>query len=281
MSDSISDLKRMTKEAESLYINYTNLSDFCIWHAECRGRLRNILKNQPKALTAWETLETESSLNWDEDAFIYTDSSIATYYEHNVDEKIDRDMSERLGYGSRVQEARRILLEYISLVTAGSDGAVEPASIPERLDLDFIDNRDLRQVCKRLYREAYSCMQAKSYVACTILLGSLLEGILSAVVQVYHDDAINAKAAQRRQNDAIEAWDLVTLINVAKELGWITQDTKELAHRLRSFRNSVHPNELVKASPNLDKASTKLLIDTVVICIRDLNNWLKKPPTSE
>ena len=210
-----------------------------------------------------------------------TDTSNPFDHEPWGREQWEIDEDEFFASRSALSEARRILLDYIALVASDSDGNVEPPIMPEKLDLDWIDDVKLRRVCNNYYKQAYSSERSEAYIACAILLGSLLEGVLSSFAQQRRDEAMNAKSAPRnRKNQSeveqIDRWDLFTLINVANELGWITKHADRALDVIRWHRNYVHPNQMVADSPNLDKATTKFLVDTVLFCMRDLNDFLKK-----
>jgi len=303
-NEDIEDLRKMVAAVDRFLRKRPRISEFWIMHSIFLGYLERIFGKGSGAVGAWDSIRLvdipygafgfDSVSPWanapiaealemmEPDAPALHPRDLPYWSLEEGLERYEIDDGEFDVSRGSLEEARRILLDCLQLVARGeTDGPVDPVSYPERLDLGFIEDRELRVVCHKLYGQAFECMQASAYVACTVLLGALLEGILSSVAQQQREDAINTRAAQRQRNDPIDKWDLETLIGVASELGWISYDTWYLADRLRNMRNLIHPNKLAKDGPVLDVSSTKSLITTVEACIRDVNSWLQQAPASE
>lgn len=116
------------------------------------------------------------------------------------------------------------------------------------------------------WNEAQKCLDSKAYLAATIIMGSLLEGMLLAVIRIFPKEANTAKAAPRDTKTGsakhIAEWSLSDMINVAHELEWIGLDVKKFSHSLREFRNLIHPYEQMvnRAFPDRDTSEISWLV---------------------
>lgn len=88
-------------------------------------------------------------------------------------------------------------------------------------DQDFGDHLQCR------LDEARTAADNGAYLAAVIMLGSLLEGVLSDVAKV---------RTGRDHGDNLD-----TLIKLSVGQGWIDRDVDDYAHTLRQYRNLVHP----------------------------------------
>jgi len=127
--------------------------------------------------------------------------------------------------------------------------------------------------------EAQKCMNAEAFLAATIVMGSMLEGVLLAVIQKNPHDANISKAAPKDPHTGkvkpFPGWSLSEMINVAHELSWIDLDVKRFSHALREFRNFIHPHEqwMSKANPDRDTCEISWLV--VQAALNDLARLLK------
>lgn len=122
-------------------------------------------------------------------------------------------------------------------------------------------------------------MNAEAYLAATIIMGSMLEGMLLAVLQKFPREGNTCKAApidpRTSKVKYFADWSLSDMINVAHEAGWIDLDVKKFSHSLREFRNLIHPYQqmVVKAFPDKDTCEISWLV--VQAAANDLAKKLK------
>jgi len=127
--------------------------------------------------------------------------------------------------------------------------------------------------------EAQRCLDAKAFLAATILMGSLLEGLLLAVCQRYPKAANQATCApkdpQTGKPKYFGNWTLSETIEVAHELKWIGLDVKKFSHALREFRNLIHPYQQLQTQtfPDFDTCQISWLV--VQAATHDLAQVLK------
>ena len=133
---------------------------------------------------------------------------------------------------------------------------------------------------RQLWIESQNCLR-DSPLAAVIMMGSLLEGILSAKV-FSHSDKAGIMQATRAPKDRstgktlpLEKWALDGFLEVANELGWIGTTAKSLGQEIRQYRNYVHPREAMKNPVKMDRAKSK----EIWMSTQRLIDHLLSPPT--
>ena len=113
----------------------------------------------------------------------------------------------------------------------------------------LIFNDNLAKIINERIAEIDRCVKAQSFLATMILLGSTLEGILTAVAQHYPKRFNTASAAPKTKEGNVKpfgAWKLNELILVASQANVLKADVEKFCQTLRDFRNYIHPNEQFK-----------------------------------
>jgi hypothetical protein len=124
----------------------------------------------------------------------------------------------------------------------------------------------LGEILADRWRQAQQCVNAEAYIASIIIMGSMLEGMLLAVLQRFPSEGNKCKAAPVDPNTGkvkyFADWSLSDMINVAHEASWIDLDVKKFSHSLREFRNLIHPYQqmALKTSPDKDTCEISWLV---------------------
>lgn len=127
--------------------------------------------------------------------------------------------------------------------------------------------------------QAQKCLNAEAYLAAIIIMGSMLEGMLLAVLQRFPLETNACKAAPHDPRTGkvkrFREWSLSDMINVAHEAVWLDRDVKMFSQSLREFRNLIHPYQqlLVKTFPDKDTCKISWLV--VQAAANDLARKLK------
>lgn len=130
---------------------------------------------------------------------------------------------------------------------------------------DFnIDNLDidpsLRTVIQQRINEVQRCIAAKAPLASIFLCGSTLEGLLLSYANKHAKVINQTKVAPKDKTTgkvlALPDWKLSHLIDAAREISLIDEDTWTFSSSLREFRNYIHPNQQAKKnfSPTMETA---------------------------
>ncbi|HGP1101184.1 TPA: hypothetical protein ACLFZ2_000865 [Klebsiella pneumoniae] len=108
------------------------------------------------------------------------------------------------------------------------------------------------------WSEIEKCAFSEAWLASVIMLGSLLEGVLLAVLEAAGKKALDAVSApkNRKSGDVkpIDTWTLQDYIKVAIELRIIPSSIEKHIHELRDTRNLVHPNKQLRENIIADES---------------------------
>jgi len=124
----------------------------------------------------------------------------------------------------------------------------------------------LGEILADRWEQAQRCLNAEAYVASVMIMGSILEGMLLAVLQRFPQEGNACKAAPTDPKTGrvkyFAEWSLSDMINVAHEANWIDLDVKRFSHPLREFRNLIHPYQqmLTKTFPDKDTCEIGWLV---------------------
>jgi hypothetical protein len=145
-----------------------------------------------------------------------------------------------------------------------------PASVDLKRDLGtFILDPELAGILRLRLDEAATCREHGACVATIVLLGSILEGALFDVANRFIASAMRSTKSPR-DGRKLSSWQLVDLINVAHDRGWIQPDVRVFAHTLRDYRNFVHPREQLKRREFPDQDTVNVCWDVVVAALNDI-----------
>jgi hypothetical protein len=124
--------------------------------------------------------------------------------------------------------------------------------------VDVVSDEAFGEQLKSRLDEAQTCWRNGAPTAAIIMLGSLLEGVLYDVALSQHTDG-------QSPNDHLES-----LINLAKDKGWLPQDVVDYAHVLRSHRNLVHPKKQFTQGYSPKDSTVRIAWNVVVATLNDL-----------
>jgi hypothetical protein len=141
-----------------------------------------------------------------------------------------------------------------SLIAARSAALVKPTSdmVANTDDLapDFsplAGNLEMREILTRRWHECAKCVKADAHLAAVVMMGGLLEALFVARANKMPDKSSLTLAANAPKDKATgkatnyQDWMLDSYIKVGRELNWITESAKEVADKLKEYRNFVHP----------------------------------------
>jgi len=154
---------------------------------------------------------------------------------------------------------------------------LKPLPPPDFLNLKL--EPGLGEILADRWSQAQKCLNAEAWLAATIIMGSMLEGMLLAVLQKFLGEANACKSAPIDPRTCkvkyFADWSLSDMINVAHEANWIDLDGKKFSHSLREFRNLIHPYQqmILKTCPDKDTCEISWLV--VQAAANDLSKKLK------
>lgn len=144
---------------------------------------------------------------------------------------------------------------------------------PPDFDALGLDPR-LAEILNSRWEESERCVRGGAHLAGVIMMGSLLEGLLLAVMVKYPELANRSAAAPKDGGTGkakpFHEWTLNELIDVAHAEGWVDFDVKKFSHALREFRNLVHPWHQMTLRVRPDEDTCKISWLVVQATVNDL-----------
>jgi hypothetical protein len=147
-------------------------------------------------------------------------------------------------------------------------GDLKPLPPPDFMALRL--EPGIGELLSQRWDEVQRCVDSGAYLAATIVMGSLLEGLLLGVCQRFPREANTSSSAPRDVSGKVRPfheWSLSQMIDVAHEATWVDLDVKKFSHSLREFRNLIHPYEQMatKANPDGDTCQISWLVVQAVV----------------
>jgi hypothetical protein len=111
---------------------------------------------------------------------------------------------------------------------------------------NLVNDADMVSILERRWNECTICVSSKAPLSATVMMGGLLESLLLTKFLQLADKKIVFKTKSCPKDKAgtplqFKEWALRNYIDVAHELGWISQTEKDLGEVLRDYRNYIHP----------------------------------------
>jgi len=156
------------------------------------------------------------------------------------------------------------------LVSLRSQSVLKPqtASVVSDTPPNFaklISDPQMQAILLGRWNECINCVSAGAPLAATVMMGGLLEALLLARVHRETNKApiFGASTAPKDKTTGkslpLQDWMLRNYIDVAHELGWISQTAKDIGVVLRDYRNFVHPYKELSHRVKLNKGDAQIL----------------------
>ena len=154
----------------------------------------------------------------------------------------------KVTYLSALKEAKA------ALIVARTAARVAPVSAQatntDDLAPDFsplAGNQEMREILTRRWNECAKCVKADAHLAAVVMMGGLLKALFVSRANNLPDktpltSATNApKDKVTGKTTNYQDWMLDSYIKVGVELKWITESARDVADKLKEYRNFVHP----------------------------------------
>ncbi len=143
----------------------------------------------------------------------------------------------------------------------------------------LLSKPELAALLEARWAESERASKAEAFVSATVVLGSILEGVLVDMCYRFPKLAGNAKSRKkdsRGKNLPFEEWHLDCLIDIAYECKWIAFHTREQSKSLRQYRNIIHPQEQLKLGYYPNKDTCSLSREVVTVALGDIRRWIRE-----
>lgn len=186
-------------------------------------------------------------------------------------EEFRRALNEKL-------EPERLTVTYVAgrpvVAELDADGATPLFSEPPDLELrltKLIRDPETVKVLVQRARETRMCESAGAYTLAVIGVGSFVEGLLLAMLTERDEGLrVNGFVDRRGRRANAERAGLEILIDTARGKDWIQFDATGFMHKVRDYRNFIHPSKELAEQPQFDRDSVALCWAPVQAVLNDL-----------
>ena len=158
----------------------------------------------------------------------------------------------------------------------------EPPELARRIEALIADPKTVEMLTRRV-EETRVCESGGAYTMAIIGIGSFVEGMLFALLTERDEDIRKngfPDLYQRNHRVKPDRATLQLLIDTAHHKDWIQLDATTFLHRVRDFRNFVHPRKELAEQPRFDADSVMLCWAPVHAILNDLEQNVPTVPKS-
>jgi hypothetical protein len=118
---------------------------------------------------------------------------------------------------------------------------------------NFVEDRALRQVLIRDYRELRKILKVGARKSAIVLCGSILEAVLVAKLSTSEAQAdYRTNFGKDLDMETMPEWGLESLINICNRLDYLDDDAQRQAHVVQNFRNYIHPSKAIQTMAQIE-----------------------------
>lgn len=182
-----------------------------------------------------------------------------------VDEQLTAVLNATSKYASKTTYLNALKEAKTALIAVRSAALIAPAAAPEAntddLAPDFsplAGNQQMRDILTCRWNECTKCVRADANLAAIVMMGGLLEALFVARANKMPDKTPLTSASNAPKDKAngktinYQEWMLDSYIKVGFELKWITESAKDVADKLKEYRNFIHPAKELRYGVTLD-----------------------------
>lgn len=135
---------------------------------------------------------------------------------------------------------------------------------------------EMQQLLMNRWNECVACVNYDLPLAATVMMGGILEALLIARINKLVDQSpvFKAKAAPKDKTSGavlkLREWTLSNYLDVAHELGWISDTYKDVGAILRDYRNYIHPYKEYQHKKRLMPDDSKMLWEITKTIVRQI-----------
>lgn len=135
---------------------------------------------------------------------------------------------------------------------------------------------EMRDLLTNRWNECVSCVDHRLPLAATVMMGGLLESLLVARINKLPDQpaVFRAKSAPKSKATGhvlnLREWTLSGYIDVAHELGWISDTYKDVGAVLRDYRNYIHPYKEYQHKKKITPDDSRVLWEIGKVLVRQV-----------
>jgi len=134
---------------------------------------------------------------------------------------------------------------------------------------------EMQQLLANRWNECVACVGYDLPLSATVMMGGILEALLVARINKLSDQSpvFKAKLAPKDKTGSVlklREWTLSNYIDVAHELGWISDTYKDVGAILRDYRNYIHPYKEYQHKKRIMPEDARLLWEISKTIVRQI-----------
>jgi hypothetical protein len=154
---------------------------------------------------------------------------------------------------------------------------------PSTPGLEFIPDPEYRASLRDDLSQTNKALLNGEWKAATVLAGSLVEALLLSQLHQSESTRISEAVLKLRTDGklkgpekALEEWHLSEYIEVALQLGLVTEDSAKQARLAKDFRNLIHPGREIRKNQSCNRGTALTAVAAVEHVIQDLIEMVKR-----
>jgi hypothetical protein len=163
------------------------------------------------------------------------------------------------------------------IVRRALEGLPDSITTSDTDDLAFLADEPLIHTLRSDISTAISALRNGEWKAATVMAGSVIEALLLWSITQHGEakwtDAMS-RAVDRRlmkmRRDDPEWWHLADYIEVAGELGCVTDSTRTSARLTKEYRNLIHAGRVQRTGANCDLGTAHIAVGAMDHVVREL-----------
>ncbi len=142
----------------------------------------------------------------------------------------------------------------------------------------LVTDKEMVAILERRWKECVICVTMKAPLSAIVMMGGLLETLLLTRFLQFTDkkSIFKTKAVPKDKSGTalqFRDWVLKNYIEVAHELGWISQTEKDLGEVLREYRNYIHPFKEKSHGLKIEPKDSNILWEVTKSISRQIINF--------
>lgn len=128
---------------------------------------------------------------------------------------------------------------------------------------DFVHESRYKDILDRDYNEVLKCLEVGAFKSVVVMSGSIIES-------VFIEYFIN-NLPQNKTKSQVSKLPLAGLIELAEEVGLISDKIKNLSSVIRDYRNYVHPAKEVRTEEFIDEETANIAFSLLKLTLKSIN----------
>ncbi len=192
---------------------------------------------------------------------------------------IDEELAKYRARQSRAALPRPGNVNVLTTIHSVMKGCSDEFPASNTADLSFVTDIDLRESIRRDIGAIERAIGNAEWKAANVLAGAAIEALLlwklselaPAVITSAVGRLVGSGALSTPPSSDLEKWSLHPMIEVAREVGAIADETCSAAHLCNNFRNLIHPGRGLRLGVQCNRGTAFSAVGALDLVVSDLS----------